>query len=131
MQTSTWKEVKAISYFLSSMMKIRILYWQADNVARTSIICSGSNKVKLQNLELEIYNLRSNNNLSLNIEWIPMELSKTADLIRKSMDYDDWLVTENYFKLLNTGTCYYIYILRQKNIPKWKDFNSKTYLSYF
>ena len=33
---------------------------------------------------------------------MPRELNKTADLISKSIDYDDWFVTENYFKFINT-----------------------------
>ena len=44
-------------------------------------------------MALEIYNLTRNNNISLNIQWFPRELNKTADLLRKSIDYDDWLVT--------------------------------------
>ena len=40
--------------------KSKNLYWQTDNVATTSIIGSGSNKVKLQNMALEIYDLTCN-----------------------------------------------------------------------
>ena len=53
-------------------------------------------------MALEIYDLTRNNNISLNIQWFPRELNKTADLLRKSIDYDDWFVTENYFKFINT-----------------------------
>ena len=86
-----------IKYF-----KNKNLYWQTDNIATTSIIGSGSNKVQLQNLALEIYDLTRNNNISLNIQWFPPEFNKTANLLSKSIDYDDWFVTENYFKFINT-----------------------------
>ena len=54
--------------------KSKNLYWKTD-AATTSIIGSGSNKVKLQNLALEIYDLTRNNNISVNIESIPRELN--------------------------------------------------------
>ena len=46
--------------------------------------------------------LTRNNNISLNIQWISRELKKTRDLISKFIYYDDWVVTENYFKFIHT-----------------------------
>ena len=66
------------AHSLNSMItrfKSKNLYWQTDNAVTTSIIGSGSNKVKLQNLALEIYDLTRNNNISLNIESILRELN--------------------------------------------------------
>ena len=72
MQSSTLHR-GSCAHSLNSMItrfKSKNLYWQTDNVATTSIIVgSGSNKVKLQNLALEIYDLTCNN-ISLNIESI-------------------------------------------------------------
>ena len=45
MQSSTWRELKAISHSLNSMIKCfknKNLYWQTDNIATTSIIVSGT-----------------------------------------------------------------------------------------
>ena len=72
MQSSTLHR-GSYAHSLNSMItrfKSKNLYWQTDNVATTSIIGSGSNKVKLQNMALEIYDLTCNNNISLNIESI-------------------------------------------------------------
>ena len=67
MQNSTWREIKAISHYPNSVIKCfksGNLYWQTDNVATTSLICSRSNKVKLQNLAFEIYDFTRNNNIT-------------------------------------------------------------------
>ena len=102
MQSSTWREIKANSYSPNSVIKCftnKNLYWQTDNVATTSLICSRSNKVKLQKLAFEIYDFYA---LSLNIQWIPGKLNKTAQLLIKYIDHDDWFVNDNYFKFTNT-----------------------------
>ena len=55
MQSSTWRELQAISHSLNSIIKCfknKNLYWHTDTVVTTSIIGSGGNKVKLQNLAL-------------------------------------------------------------------------------
>ena len=61
------------------------------------IIEVGSSKLELHNLAFEIFALCQENNINFSPEWVPRNLNADADLISKTIDYDDWRTTHEFF----------------------------------
>jgi hypothetical protein len=73
--------------------------WYTDNQAVVSIVNSGSMKLPLHQLALDIFYHAKDNNIEVDIEWIPRDLNDTADYLSKIIDPDDWCVKGKYFQL--------------------------------
>ena len=61
-QSSTWRKFEAIDYSLKSWkdrFKNEVVYWFTDNFASSLIVKKGSNKEKLQELALNIFEITS------------------------------------------------------------------------
>ena len=102
-QSSTWRELKAVLFSLRSFIpKLRNRYvnWETDNQAVPSITSKGSKKPHLQQIAVQIFNVCKQNNVNLNINWIPREENIIADEISKFIDYDDWRTTHEFFQYL-------------------------------
>jgi hypothetical protein len=68
-----------------------------DNL-NASIICKkGSPKPRLQKYAVEILEICEKLNCKLNPVWIPRDLNNVADIISKTMDYDDYAVKNEFF----------------------------------
>ena len=72
-QRSTWIELEAIHYSLKSSkdrFKNEVICWYTYNVASSLIVNKGSNKEKLQELTLNIFEITSAFNIKLSVFWI-------------------------------------------------------------
>jgi hypothetical protein len=85
--------------------KDRSVKFFVDNLASVSIISNGSMKSECQTLVLEIYSTCFQNEVSIHLEWVLRGKNETADyLFRLSdiLDTDDWGITPEFFKILNS-----------------------------
>ena len=92
MKSSTWKELTAVKKHLFSINKFlhnkRIKrFTDYQNVV--SIINKGSMKRELQDIAINILRNCLNNNISIDVEWIPRSKNDQADCISRIVDYDD------------------------------------------
>ena len=78
------------------------MVWKTDNKAASLIVDSGSRKLELHDLALEIYEIKKFNNTDLRVQWIPREEKEIADLISKIIDVEDWQISNDFFEYLNT-----------------------------
>jgi len=70
-------------------------HFDNDNAA---IICTkGSGKPRLQRYAVDIADLCDKFNICFRAVWIPRDLNKLADALSKSIDYEDYSVTEQFF----------------------------------
>ena len=60
----------------------------------------GSNKEKLQELALNIFEITSAFNIKLSVFWIPRKYNTKADVLSKNTDNDDWVTTFNLIDII-------------------------------
>ena len=90
MKSSTWKELTAVKSILFSMNKFlhnKRIKWFTDNQNVVSIINKGSIKGKLQDIAISMLCNCLNNNISIDVEWIPRCKNDQADFISRIVDY--------------------------------------------
>ena len=100
MKSSTWKELTAVKNILFSMSKFlhnKRIKWFTDNQNVVSIINKGSMKRKLQDIAISMLCNFLNNNISIDVEWIPRSKNDQADFISRIVDYDDWGLSDEIF----------------------------------
>jgi len=103
-KSSTWRELKAIEFALSSfvhLIKAKSVKWHSDNQSAVRILEIGSPKDELHTIAVNIFSFCRVNNISLLAMWIPRELNAQADGISKFVDYDDWTTTPEFFAYLD------------------------------
>ena len=92
MKSSTWKELTTVKNILFSINKFlhnkRIKQF-TDNQNVVSIINKGSMKRELQDIAINILRNCLNNNISIDVEWIPRSKNDQADCISRIVDYGD------------------------------------------
>ena len=76
--------------------------WYTDNQATAKIVEVGSMKLQLHTLALKMFKICYEHSIHLDIEWIPRYCNTRADFISKLVDFDDWQVTEDVFKDLDS-----------------------------
>ncbi|CAC5361265.1 unnamed protein product [Mytilus coruscus] len=104
-KSSTWRELKAVKNILESLQlmlcgKLVKLYTDYQNVVK--IVQKGSMKLALQVISLDIFQICLNNNIVLEVEWIPRNENTCADALSKIFDFDDLAVSQNIFKFFNS-----------------------------
>lgn len=103
-QSSTFRELRALQHALSSFRKILSgkfvkVYTDNQNVVR---ICStGSSKVDLQIIARAIFQFCVNNDIIMEVAWVPRDINLEADLYSKCYDSDDWAVSDVVFHFLD------------------------------
>ena len=60
----------------------------------------GSNKEKLQELLLNIFEITSTFNIKFSVFWIPRKYNTQADALSKKMANDDWFTTFNLINII-------------------------------
>ena len=103
-KSSTYREIKAVFLALNSyknLLRNKSVVWYSDSQNCVKIIGSGSFKPELQALATDIYLMCVSFNIHLDMQWIPRSFNEQADLISKSIDYDDWGVSEEFFNFMN------------------------------
>jgi hypothetical protein len=100
MKSSIWKELTAVKNMLFSINKFlhnKRIKWFTDNQNVVSIINKGSMKRELQDIAISILCNCLNNNISIDVEWIPRSKNDQAEFISRIVDYDDWGVSDEIF----------------------------------
>ena len=101
-QSSTWREMKAIELALSSFKdQGKTIKWFTDNQNCVKIVKSGSMKLELQKLARSIYSTCVTNSISIDIQWIPRSENEKADYISRLIDHEDWEVSGKFLDLMN------------------------------
>ena len=101
-QSSTWRELHCVSIALKSFAHLLSgcdVKWFTDNQTVPSIVHSGSMKEHLHILALNIFQTTKDNKIEIKVEWIPCTQNERADYLSKIVDYDDWTVKGDYFRL--------------------------------
>ena len=103
-RSSTWRELKGVYICLVSfveLLKNKVVRWFTDNKGVVTIVKNGSMKQDLHLVALDIYKFCIRNNISLKVDWVPRTENKIADEISRSLDTDDWEITNFMFNYLN------------------------------
>lgn len=109
-QSSTWRELKCVQYALESFSQLlsnKIVKWFTDNQAVKFITESGSMKLHLHKLAVDIFECAKRSNIAMDIEWIPRTRNEKADYMSKIIDFEDWKIKNVYFDHVVThwGLC--------------------------
>ena len=109
-QSSTWREIHCVSFALKSFAHLLLgcnVKLFTDNQAVPSIVHSSSMKEHLHILVLNIFLTAKDNNIDIEVEWIPRTQNRRADCLSKIVDYDDWTVKDCYFHAVTSvwGPC--------------------------
>ena len=103
---STWRELESIHFALKAFkdhIAQRSVKFRVDNQATVSIVAKGSMRPSCHQFAIEIFKFCQSNGVSLNIQWVPRELNKQADLISRLpevLDTDDWNISPEFFRIL-------------------------------
>jgi hypothetical protein len=82
-------------YFKNSIVTLHF-----DNL-NASIICQkGSGKIRLQKYSEKLFSITTTNNIELRPVWIPRDLNNLADMLSKTIDYEDYAIADWFFKSL-------------------------------
>ena len=104
-QSSTWRELKSVSFALRSFAPVlhnSSVKLYTANKAVAFITDSGSNKPHLNTIAKDIFCLTSAHGIRLSVEWIPRTLNQKADYYSKIVDFDDWCVSNDYFRAIDS-----------------------------
>ena len=103
-QSSTWRELKSVSFALRSAPILHncSVKLYIDNKAVAFITDSGSNKPHLNAIAKDIFSFTSVHGIRLSVEWIPRTLNQKADYYSKIVDFDDWCVSNDYFREIDS-----------------------------
>lgn len=103
-QSSAWRELQCINYALPSfrdLLASQTVKWFTDNQSVKSILESGSMKLHLHKIALDVYYFTKHNNILLEVEWIPRTQNEKADYLSKMIDPEDWRVKDTYFQTVS------------------------------
>ena len=74
--------------------------WFSDSQAACKIIQVGSMRSELHTIAVEIFQFCANNDIELELQWIPRTEIERADYISRIIDIDDWQISADCFKSL-------------------------------
>ena len=103
--SSTYRELLAVKQVLLSLadqLKHQSVLWHSDNWNVARILDVGSAKNHLQDLALQIFSIRVQNDIKIIPHWIPREENEEADAISKLWDTDDWGIDPETFAHIQT-----------------------------
>ena len=75
--------------------------WFTDNQNVVSIVNGGDRVEQLQSLALEIFASCATNSISLEMKWIPRDLNTVADCLSRIIDFDDYALNDDIFRMLD------------------------------
>ena len=102
-QSSTWRELAAILFALHSFLPLLVgsyTKWFSDSQTACKIIQVGSMRSELHTIAVEIFQFCANNDIELELQWIPRTEIERADYISRIIDIDDWQISADCFKSL-------------------------------
>jgi len=104
-KSSTYRELKGVTLALDAYkdrLQNRSVQWFSDSQSCVKIVSSGSMKSELQFEAIQIYNICIQNNIRLNVAWVPRGDNTIADEISKYFDRDDWGVSKEFFNFMDS-----------------------------
>jgi ribonuclease HI len=104
-KSSTWRELKGVLLALQAFrpaIREKVVKLFTDNKGVVAIISKGSMNSELQNISLEINKLCTDNHIQIDVQWIPREDNAQADLLSREIDFDDWGVSVEFFKFMDS-----------------------------
>jgi len=107
-QSSTWRELRSVGFALKSfgsILRNSSVKLYIDNKAVAFITDSGSSKPHLNSIAKDIFCFTSAHGIGLSVEWIPGTLHQKADYYSKIVDFDDWCVSNDYFREIDCRWC--------------------------
>ena len=102
----TWKWLSAISFALQSfllLLKGSYVRWFSDGQTACKIIQVGSTRSDLHFIATEIFQLRVDYIIALEVQWITRSEIDRADYISRIIDVDDWQMSAAGFASLDTS----------------------------
>ena len=90
-------------------------------------------KEHLHQLEVDIFYTAKENNIEIEVKWIPRALNEKADFLSKIVDFDDWTVKDCYFHAVNSywgpRSVYCFTSYKNHKIPRFylKFFNASSF----
>ena len=81
-------------FFTPSLISGCDVKWSTDNLPVPSIVHFGSMKEHLHILALDIFQTTKDNNIDIEVEWIPPTQNERTDYSSKIVDYDDCTVKD-------------------------------------
>ena len=128
-KSSTWWELHAIYFSMLSLkndLAYKTVRWHTDNYAASCVFESGSNKIELQILSEEVFEVCKSSKIKISVKWVPRECIPRADALSKTIDHDDWETTAPFFAYLNNlWGPFTIDRFADSNNAKVQRFNSK------
>ncbi len=103
-KSSTWRELDTIFFAICSFLPIisnSQLKIFTDSQAAARIVEVGSMNLELQQLSQDIFHTCLNNNIILEVDWIPRSKNEQADFISRLIDIDDWEISPGLFQIIN------------------------------
>ena len=103
-KSSTWRELKAVQLAVESLahdLKGHQVACFADNQNVLSVLSGGSRVKELQSLALEMFALCVTNCILLEMKWIPRDLNAKADCLSKIIDFHDYALNDDMFRMLD------------------------------
>ena len=100
MQSSTWRELRAVRLVLESLvskLSNKWVCWFTDNQNVYRVIMYGSKKPNLHAEALTIFSVSISNHIRIELEWIPQANNQLADYLSRIIHYDDWYVDISIF----------------------------------
>ena len=90
---------------------------------------SGSNKPRLNSYASLIANICTTNDINLHITWIPRDLNNIADFLSKTIDYEDYSITDVFYATIcsDFGLTPLVDLFANTKNTKAKQFFSLTY----
>ena len=90
-------EVVMVLQSYIQLIKGKVIKHWSDNMNVTRILLSGSKKVCLHNLALEIFKLCFQNGIQFHSGWVLRSLNQISDTILKDIDKDDFMLNPDIF----------------------------------
>ena len=103
-QSSTFREIKAIYYVLSSCVeqprhkRVKVF---TDSQSAARIVSVGRSKVHLQSVAVSIFDFCLSHGITLEAQWIPRSLNEKADLLSRFVNKVGSSVNPSVFSLLD------------------------------
>ncbi|XP_071123465.1 uncharacterized protein [Mytilus edulis] len=106
LESSTWRELKCArrvlcTYESKFSLDNKSVSINSDNKNVPHILKVGSKKSILQNIAVDIHNICSEKNITLNSKWLPRADNQYADKLSRNTDNDDWGIHGELFNYFN------------------------------
>ena len=103
-KSSFWRELRKVdlvpSAFALELQGKKVACF-TDNTSVVRIVHNGSKVTELQSLALSIFNVCARHGISLEIKWIPRSFNYQADLLSRTIDFDNYTIHDDVFRMLD------------------------------